>query len=183
MSTNTYLPVETEELIQGSGVYSEGTSKVITAGQHVAVGKGKGSIIIGAATEAIDAPGGGANALNGHESGVLDLDDDNDNCPKFGYHAVAKVRMDNEPLLKKRRPLSNATAYKISSQPETSFGSAMSPEPGSIERTFFDFAGHPGVPIITISGDMVVWKNGIAYEVIVIDGKRWGKALTYLEDK
>lgn len=178
-------PVTTPGLVQGTGIVAtQGDGGVATAAQLVAVGEGQGGTIIGVASEAFDAEGGGANALVGAESAVIDRDDDYDTMPHYGHNSVAKVRMDNDAPVR-HRVLGNSAAYFASSQPETGFQDLMRAQPGSIDRHILNVAGNPGATLGRFSGDMVLWRRDGAgvnklYLPVVVDGVLWGIPLTHL---
>lgn len=188
-----YGQVEKPELVQGSGVgaLKTGDGGVVTAAQLSAGATGKDSIVIGVASEAFDHAGGGAAALVGAESAVIDLDDDDDRKPHYGHNSVAKVRMDWMPkILKwllKRRVLFNSSGYYVSAQPETAFEAALEVEPGAVAVAIIQAPGCPGVMLAQISGDMCEWHNEGGhprlYWPIEVDGQRWGVPLKYLGPK
>lgn len=181
MTIENYPPAESKELVQGSGVGAVKTTDggVVTAAQLSAGATGDGAIVIGVASEAFDHAGGGAAALVGAESAVIDLDDDEDAKPHFGHNAVAKVRMDNA-LPVRHRILGDSAAYFASAQPETGFQDLIRAQPGSIDRTILQIAGNPGATFARLSGDMVLWRNGLPFLPAVIDGELWGLPLRFL---
>lgn len=182
-------PIVSPALVQGFGVQATKTDAggVVTAAQLSAGATAPGVLVIAAASEAFDNVGGGANPLVGNEAAVVDLDDDNDDKPHFGYDAVAKVRMDTAAPVR-HRVLANSAAFRASSQPETGFQHLLRAEPGTIDQALIFAAGNPGVALGKISGDMVLWRpdaQGVnrLYWPVVIDGLLWGVPLAFLGPK
>lgn len=182
MTTQTYPPAESPALVQGSGVQATKTTAggVVTAAQLSAGATQPDTIVIGVASEAFDNRGGGGNDLVGSEAGVIDLDDDNDAKVKWGYNAVAKVRMDNAAPVR-HRVLGRSAAFVATSQPETGFEYLLQAAPNTIDRALINAPGNPGVALGKISGDMVLWRNGRLYWPVVVDGMLWGLPLVYLD--
>lgn len=172
-------PVENESLTQGQHIEAtrHRDGGVVTALQLSAGATGNSTSVIGVASEAYNNDGG-SNALVGAESAVVDLGDGSNPHPKYGHDSVAKVHMDGV-IWTKERELLNSAAYHIDAQKHVKWQHGIKIEPRTVARTLI-FARGVKVPVLDVSGEMVIWKDGTAHLPVIIDETLWGLRLTKL---
>lgn len=179
MTIRILSSLETDSLTQGQHIEATRTVSggVVTALQLSAGATRTGTSVIGVASEAYNNEGG-ENALVGSESAVIDLGDGSNPQPKYGHDAVAKVHMDGV-IWTKERELLNSAAYHVDAQKHIKWQHAIKIEPGTVARTLI-FARGVRVPVLDVSGEMVIWKDGVAHLPVIIDEALWGLKLTKL---